>query len=238
MSIPLPILLLHVVGAVVGLLSGAMAVVFRKGSGWHAAAGTAFFVSMLCMTSSGAYIAAFLRPNRVNVMMAVQTAYLVATAWVAARRRDGKPGLFDWIALLVVFADGIAGWTWGFRAAGSATRSLDSMPAPFYFVFGTIGLLWAAADIRMIAHGGFTGPRRIARHLLRMCVALWIAAMSLYPGRPSLFSKELRDSHLLLVPQMLLVIFMIYSLVRVLRSKAKKKRQSEPSATQPEAVAA
>jgi len=116
MSIPWPLLLLHISGAFIGVLSGAMAVVFRKGSGLHAVAGTAFFISMLGMTSSGAYIAVFLRPNRVNFMMAVLTAYLVLTAWMASKRRDGKPGLFDWIALLVVFMDGAAGWVWGFRA--------------------------------------------------------------------------------------------------------------------------
>ena len=239
MSIPWPILLLHISGAFIGVLSGAMAVVFRKGSGLHAVAGTAFFISMLGMTSSGAYIAVVLRPNRVNFMMAVLTAYLVVTAWVASKRRDGKPGLFDWIALLVIFTDGAAGWVWGFRALRSATRSLDQMPAPFYFVFGSIALLCAVADIRMLARGGFTGGRRIARHLWRMCFALWIAGMSFYPGQAKLFSKALRDTNLLMVPQTLLIFFTIYSLVRVLRSRAKKKQQIEPSTvTHSEAAAA
>jgi len=214
-----PLLFIHICGAVIGLLSGAMAVVFRKGSGWHAAAGTVFFVSMLCMSSSAAYVAAFELPNRVNFMMSVLTFYLVATAWVAARRRDGKPGLFDWAALSLVLANGVAGIAWGIKAASSATGSLDKMPSPFYFVFATIALLCAVADIRMIARGGFTGGRRIARHLWRMCFALWITAMSLYPGRAQFFSKELRDTHLLMVPQWLLIGFMVFSLVRVLRSQ-------------------
>lgn len=223
-------LLIHISAAVVGLLSGAMAVVFRKGSGWHAAAGNVFFVSMLCMSSSAAYVAAFLRPNRVNFMMGVLVFYLVATAWVAARRRDGKPGMFDGIALLLVFADGAAGWIWGFQAAGTATRSLDKMPAPFYFVFGSIALLCAVADVRMIARGGFTGGRRIARHLWRMCLALWIAGMSLYPGQAKLFSKAMRDTHLLTVPQFLLIGFTVFSLYRVLR--ANKRTRTSVAVTQ------
>jgi uncharacterized membrane protein len=221
-----PILFLHISGAVIGLLSGAMAVVFRKGSGWHAAAGNVFFVSMLCMSSSAAYVAVFERPNRVNLMMGILTFYLVSTAWVAAKRRDGKPGLFDRIALLVVLADGLAGIAWGFKAAATATRSLDKMPAPFYFVFGTIALLCAVADVRMIARGGYTGARRIARHLWRMCFPLWIAGMSLYPGQAKLFSKALRDTNLLTVPQWLLAVFTIYSLVRVLRSRAGRRKEA------------
>jgi hypothetical protein len=218
-----PVLLLHISGAVVGLLSGAMAVLFRKGSGWHAAAGNVFFVSMLCMSSSAAYVAVFERPNRVNFMMGILTFYLVSTAWVAAKRRDGKPGLFDWVALLIVLADGLAGFVWGLMAASSSTGSLDKMPAPFYFVFGSIALLCAVADLRMIARGGYTGARRIARHLWRMCFPLWIAGMSLYPGQAKLFSKALRDTHLLTLPQWLLLAFMIFSLVRVLRSRARKQ---------------
>ncbi len=201
-----PLLIVHICAAIVGLLSGAMAVLFRKGSGWHAAAGNVFFISMLCMSSSAAYIAAFMKPNRLNFMMGVLTFYLVATAWVAARRRDGKPGMFDWIALVLVFADGAAGWVWGVRAA-----------APIYFVFGSIALLCAIADVRMILRGGYTGGRRIARHLWRMCFALWIAAMSFYPGQAKLFSKALRDTNLLMVPQFLLIGFMAFSLYRVLK---------------------
>jgi hypothetical protein len=36
----------------------------------------------------------------------VLTFYLVATAWATARRRDGKTGILDWVALLVAWALG------------------------------------------------------------------------------------------------------------------------------------
>jgi uncharacterized membrane protein len=235
-----PFLLIHICTAMVGLLSGAMAVVFPKGSGWHAAAGNVFFVSMLGMSSSAAYIATFLRPNHLNLMMGLLTFYLVATAWLAAKRRDGKIGLVDWGALLFILADGAAGVTWGLQAAASQAGTKDGMAPAFYFTFGTIALLCAAADIRMIVQGGFTGGRRIARHLWRMCFALWIAAMSLYPGQAKLFPKALRDTNLLIVPQLLLIVFTIWSLYRVLR-RSKAKRRTQPdlaTATQPKSVAA
>lgn len=89
------LLTLHVCSATVGLLSGFLAMVLRKGSGLHGAAGTVFFVSMLSASGSGGNLAAFIHPNSANLMASALTFYLVATAWVAARRREGKPGLFD-----------------------------------------------------------------------------------------------------------------------------------------------
>jgi hypothetical protein len=222
-------LLLHISGATVGLIAGAMAVLFRKGSRWHSAAGTVFFVSMLCMSTSAIYMAAFLRPNRVNFEVAVLTFYLVSTAWVAARRKDAKVNLFDWAALLVILTDGVAGIIWGFMAASSKTGKLDHMPAPAYFIFGGIALWCATNDMRMIARGGFTGARRIARHLWRMCLALLIAGLSLYPGQAKLFPAALRQTNLLIVPQILLLGFMIFSLYRISRAyRAKRSATAGP----------
>ena len=217
------ILLLHICGAVVGLLSGFLAMLFRKGSGLHAAAGNVFFISMLCMSSSAAYIAEFMRPNKANFLVAVLTFYLVATAWVAARRRDGKPGLFDRVALLVVLADGVGGWIWGLQAASSPRGLKDGMPAALFFIFGSIALLHAASDIRMIRRGG-VGAKRIARHLWRMSFALLITTLSLFPGQAKLFSAALRQTSLLYMPHVLLIGMIIFWLVRVSRSKAGRRR--------------
>jgi len=45
----LPILIIHICGGVIGLLSGVAAVSFRKGSPRHRKAGNIFFISMLTM---------------------------------------------------------------------------------------------------------------------------------------------------------------------------------------------
>jgi uncharacterized membrane protein len=219
MSLSSFFLLLHVCSAPVALLSGFMAMLFRKGSGLHGAAGTVFFVSMLSMSGSGALIAGFWRPNGGNLVVAVLTFYLVATAWVMAKRRGGKPGRFDLAALLVVLATGLAGVLWGFEAAGSPKAMKDGMPAAIYFVFGTIALLHAWSDIRMIARGGVTGTQRIVRHLWRMSFALFITTFSLFPGQARLFSAAMRKSSLMYVPHLLLIGMMIFWLVRMRRAR-------------------
>jgi hypothetical protein len=210
-----PFLLLHVCSAAVGLMSGFMTMALRKGSGLHGAAGTVFFVSMLSASGAGAVVAAFLRPNSGNVMGSTLTFYLVATAWMAARRRDGKAGIFDLGALLFVLAIAAAGATWGLEAARSHSGARDGYAAGFYFVFGSIALLFASSDVRMIVCGGVSGTQRIARHLWRMCTALLFATLSFYPGQGRLFPKWLRETNLLNIPAVLLIGAMLFWLYRV-----------------------
>jgi len=214
-----PILLVHISAATVGLLSGAMAMVLRKGSGRHGAAGTVFFVSMLIMSSTAAYIAAFLKPIALNVVVAMLTFYLVSTAWWTARHREARIGAFDVGALLFVLLVAAAGLTFGFEAASNPTGAKDQMPAGLYFFFGSMALLAAVSDIRMLARGGVSGPRRIARHLYRMCFALLIAMFSFYPGQAKLFPVWLRETNLLMVPHLLLIGSLIFWRFRVMRRK-------------------
>jgi hypothetical protein len=209
----LPLLILHVCAAAVGMLSGYTAMVLRKGSGLHGAAGTVFFVSMLSASGAGAYLAGFVHPNSGNVIGSTLTFYLVATAWVAARRRDGKPGLFDLCALLFALAIAATAATWGFEAAENGSR--DGYPAPFYFIFGSIALLFAVSDIRMMVRGGVFGAKRIARHLFRMCFSLLFATLSFYPGQAKFFPQWIRATNLLYVPAVLLVGAMFLWLYRV-----------------------
>lgn len=209
------LLIVHICGATIGLLSGYTAMVLRKGSGWHGAAGTVFFVSMLTMSSTGGYIAAFFSPNMLNLMVSTLTFYLVATSWRAARQRTGGRNAFDFGALLVVLTVGVTGIVSGFEAVNSPTGTKDRMPAPAYFVFGVIALLCTSSDVRMLVRGGAVGARRIARHLWRMCLALLIATFSLYPGQAKLFPMWIRQTNLLWIPHLLLIAAMFYALYRV-----------------------
>jgi hypothetical protein len=47
---------------------------------------------------------------------------------------------------------------------------------------GSVCLLAALGDIRMLVRGGVLGTKRIARHLWRMCFGLFIAAGSFFLG--------------------------------------------------------
>ena len=147
---------------------------------------------------------------------------------MAAKRREGKPGLFDWAALLFGLGVAAAGATWDFAAAASPTGSKDGYATSFYFVFGSIVLLFAVSDLRMIVRGGVFGPKRIARHLMRMCMALLFALLSFYPGQGTRFLPAwLRATNLPYVPHVLVAGAMFFWLYRVVV----RKRVSQGGAT-------
>jgi uncharacterized membrane protein len=218
-----PILLFHICAGISGLLSGAVAMSFRKGSRPHRAAGNVFFISMLGMSAAGAYLA-FMKSQMNNVFGGILAFYLVATAWATARRRDGQTGIFDWVALLVILAAGAGIVTYGVEAASSQTGSKDGIPAGMYFFLGSVALVSAAGDVRMLVRGGVFGAQRIARHLWRMCFALFIAAGSLFLGQQQVFPAALRKTNVLFLASILPLILMIFWLFRVRFGNAYKRK--------------
>src|SRR5580700_5836479 len=144
-----PILLLHIVSGTLGMLSGFVAVFLRKGSRGHGIAGNVFVVTMLSLGATGTYLAV-LKSQPGNILGGMLTFYLVATAWLTARRSDGKPGMIDWGALLVVLAVAAAQLTFGVEAAMSPTGLKYDYPPGPYFIFGLVAALAAVGDIRVL----------------------------------------------------------------------------------------
>jgi uncharacterized membrane protein len=161
-----PVLVFHISAGTVGLLSGTAAMSFSKGSRRHRAAGNVFVIAMLSLGASGAYLG-FMKHQMLNGLQGVLTLYLMATAWLTARRRDGEVGIFDWSALMVPLAVGAALLSYGLIAANSQTGARDGFPAMAYFIFGSVALLFAAGDVRMLVRGGVSGAQRIARQRTR-----------------------------------------------------------------------
>jgi hypothetical protein len=186
---------------------------FRKGSHRHRVAGNLFVIAMLSLSASGAYLG-FMKHQTLNGLQGVLTLYLVATAWLTARRRDGQAGMFDWGALMVPLAVGAALLAYGLKAANSQTGS-DGFPAMAYFIFGSVALLFAAGDIRMLVRGGCSGAQRITRHLCRMCYALFTATGSFFLGQQQVFPALLRKTNVLFIPAFLPLLLMIFWLFRV-----------------------
>ena len=56
------------------------------------------------------------------------------------------------------------------------------VPVGMSFFMGSVMLLAAAGDLRMLLRSGLFGAQRIARHLWRMCFGLFIAAGSFFLG--------------------------------------------------------
>ena len=208
------LLFLHISGGLVGLLSGAAAMVFRKGSDRHRLAGSVFVISMLIMGSAGAYLA-FVKDQANNMYGGMITVYMVATAWAAGRRREVAPGILEWGGLLVALAVGGAVLINGFAVATGAIRPGDGVPAGMYFFLGGIAWLAAVGDLRMLVRGGISGVQRVTRHLWRMSFALFVASGSFFLGKQQHFPAALRGSMLLVVLAVLPLLLLIFWMIRV-----------------------
>ena len=226
MSYP-PALLVHICAGSLGLLSGTAAMCFRKGSPRHVLAGKVFVASMLTMGTFAAYLA-IVRNQPNNIGGGILTFYLIGTAWLTARRRDGETSRFDWVALLIPLAIGILMWMNGLKVVRSGASSQNGVPVGMILFMGSVCLLAAAGDARMLVRGGVFGAKRIARHLWRMCFGLFIAAGSFFFGgsnRPlrllstvglgKYLSPALFNTTLYLVLTILPLILLIFWLVRV-----------------------
>ncbi|MFZ1129793.1 MAG: hypothetical protein WAN38_03420 [Terriglobales bacterium] len=200
-------------------MSGALAATFRKGSRGHGIAGNVFAVSMLILAASGVYLA-FVKSVPGNIPGAALTFYLVATSWMTARHANSESGIFDWGALLFSLGLGAVTVTWGFEAANSQTGLKLGYPPGPYFFLGSVALLAATGDFRMLVRGGISGTQRIARHLWRMCFAWFVASASIFLARPHLFPDLLRRTGVLFLLSVLPLMVMFFWLVRVSFTRA------------------
>ena len=216
-----PILLFHICGGTLGVLSGAVASFPRKGSRRHALAGTVFVISMLVLGASGAYMA-LLKMQPGNILGGLFTCYLVSTAWIAAKRKEVSTGIFDWGALLLVSAITVVELTLGLEAATNSTGMKYGYPPGPYFFIGSVALIAATGDIRMIAGRSFSGTQRIARHLWRMCFAFFIASASIFLARAHLFPAFMQRTGTLYLLSFFPLMLMIFWLIRIRSARAFK----------------
>ncbi|HEX6174868.1 MAG TPA: hypothetical protein VF089_12695 [Candidatus Binatia bacterium] len=215
------ILVIHICGGVVGLLSGIAAVAFRKGSPRHRLAGNIFFASMLTMAATAAYLG--------NFFGGAFTFYLVTTGWLTGRKREGETTLFDWGAFLFALAIGLIIVGHSVRVISGAVAPKPGVPVGMPLFLGCLVLLAAAGDLRMLMRGGVFGRQRIARHLWRMFVGLFIATGSFLAQRRVVAFLGGPEVFLLFAP--LPLILMIYWLVRVRSKNVYQAKPGKPDAS-------
>jgi hypothetical protein len=117
--------------------------------------------------------------------------------------------------MAVALAIAVTNITLGLASSLSGARTRDGVPVPMYFIFGAIALAAGLADVRVLRQGGLRGARRLARHLWRMCFALFIATGSFFLGQAHLIPKPFRIYGLLAIPALAPLAAMFYWLWRV-----------------------
>ncbi len=208
-------LLVHIIAGALGLVTGFVALYAAKGAGLHRRSGMLFVYAMvvMCIAGLGVAIGRGAAPA-INVPAALLTAYLVITALTTVRPPIAGADRLNVGGMLVALAVGVVSLTFGLEAlANGGTR--NGMPTFPFFMFGVVGLLASAGDLRMIRTGALRGAPRLVRHLWRMSFALFIAALSFFIGQADVFPKALRVPPLLVLPVLAVLVTMVYWLWRV-----------------------
>lgn len=217
----------HIAGGTAGLAAGTVAMIARKGGRLHRLAGNAFFFAMLAMSGIGAIVAPMIGDVGSAFGGAI-TFYLVVTGWRAGRQGEIKGGRLE-IAGVAMLAVAIAVVLWlGRQAWMSPSQSLAGVPWFAYFVMAALAGLIGAVDLKVILGPVLVGPARLARHIWRMGLALWIALMSAL-AQPKAGGALFHGSPLQWIPVAALVLAVAYWLIRVRRGPLGKARTSRPA---------
>ncbi len=215
-----PLLITHITAGSLGIVSGYAAVSVAKGERLHRVFGTVFVLSMLTVSALAVYLALFVPPTHsggsppsASVSVGILTFYLALTAWMTVRRKAGGAGLFEKGALIAVLGVAAALLIFGLRAA-SVPAAPPGSYVP-YFVFASFAAFAAAADLKVVLRGGISGAPRIARHLWRMCFALFFAAAFFFLGQQGSLPRFMRGSPLLFIPALAPLVLMLFWLIRV-----------------------
>jgi uncharacterized membrane protein len=228
--------LVHILAGLLAITAGFAALFAPKGGPLHRKAGVVFVAAMIVMAGMGGFMAALkfnIGFQKVNVIAATMTIYLVVTALITVRRRGEHSRTIDAVTAEAALAAGLFAIGIGLTSIGST--KVWWFPAVPATVFGTIALLAAYGDLRL-ARGRVLDPaHRIARHLWRMGFAMFIATGSFFLGQAKVFPEELRVMSVLAAPVLLVLATMAFWWIRVLVTKRvpayrKAERTSSASA--------
>ena len=170
-----PLLPIHIAAGGLALVLGAVALLVKKGGTIHRRSGLLFVYAMLVMAISAAILG--------NVGGGLMTAYFVVTALTTVRPVSPWTRGINVAAFMVVVGLVILDILGGVKAFNSPKGVLDGVPFPMFFFLATIMTLAAIGDVRIMRFGMLPGGPRLARHLWRMCFALFIAAGSFFSIR-------------------------------------------------------
>ncbi len=187
----------HIFAGSIVLLFGTLALSLRKGARLHRLFGGLFFIFMILLTSSAAFIAD-------DPSIAISSTYFVLTSWVTVLRPERKTGVFEILAFLTIIV--VSGQL--FVAAMAASGFMKGA----FYLFGSVAAIAAVLDLNMIVRGGLAGKHRIARHLWRVCYAFG-GALASFSANTSNKWPDFIDGNFLIY---LMLGIMVYWLIKVL----------------------
>lgn len=221
---------LHILTGTVALISGALSFALTKGSNSHKKFGLVFVLSMVVMAISGALLA-FLATEKLNMVAGLVTFYLVVTAYLTVHPPKNNTIVVHSIFMSLGFTIGVYAIYTGLTALNNGLSSIDGNPIQAIIVFGSISLLAAALDIRVIAKGRLKRKWQLVRHVWRIGFAMLIATASFFLGQSQVIPEAMRNIFTLAGPVLLVLCSTAYWVIRVSIWGLKKRMSAQTQTT-------
>jgi uncharacterized membrane protein len=205
---------IHIAAGGLALILGAVALVVKKGGSIHRRSGLVFVCAMLVMAVSAAVLG--------NVGGGLITIYFVITALTTVRPVTPSTRWTNAALLVLVIVLALATSVSAVQSVNSSELSAGGVPrrtiGVMSFFLVAVMSLAAIGDVRVMRSGAPRGGRRLARHLWRMCFALFIAAGSFFSIRErveKILPDPFTSGPMRLLPILLLFGVMFYWLWRL-----------------------
>ena len=209
---------IHVAAGGTAVILGAVALSVKKGGATHRRSGLLFVYAMAVMGTTAAILGLRNSPTDGNVFAGLMTLYFVGTALTTVRPASSWTSGVNVAALVVAIGLAIVDVLGGVEAFNSPRRLLNGVPFFMHFFLAAVMIVAAAGDVRVMRSGMLRGGARLARHLWRMCFALFIAAGSFFSVRERvaiLLPEPFTSGLMRALPILLLFASMFYWLWRV-----------------------
>ena len=177
------LLAIHIAAGGLAIVLGAVALIAKKGGTIHRRSGLLFVCAMLLMGATASILGLLKSVDDPNVRAGFLTAYFVVTGLTTVRPLSRWTRRIDVAALIVALVLALLSVVGGVRIFNVPGRTYNGIPFFMPLFLGVVLLLAAAGDVRVMRFGMRSGGPRLARHLWRMCFALFIAAGSFFSVR-------------------------------------------------------
>ena len=218
----LMLLPIHIAAGGLAIVLGAIALLVKKGGTIHRRAGMLFVYAMLVMGFSASILGFLKSPTDSNVRAGFLIAYLVGTALMTVRPPSRWSRVILLVGLAIAVTLALFGYVGAVQIFNLPGRVYNGIPFFAPLLIATILTLAVIGDVRVLRSGMLQGGRRLARHLWRMCFALFIAAGSFFSIRSrvaKILPEPFTTGPMRALPILLLFGAMFYWLWRVRRRR-------------------
>jgi len=214
------LLSIHIAAGGLAIVLGAFALLVKKEGIIHRRSGLLFVYSMLVLGATAALLGFRKSPTDGNVFGGLMTVYFVGTALTTVRPVSAWTRRSNVAALTVAVGLALVDVAGGVKAFNSPRGLLNGVPFVMHFFIAGVMILAATGDVRIMRFGVPRGGPRLARHLWRMCFALFIAAGSFFSIRErvaKILPEPFTTAPMRALPILLVFGAMFYWLWRVRR---------------------